>query len=284
MHSESWLELPSGEACPIQGTCSIGRSESNQLVLRDVTVSRHHAAIRPGGGDECWIIDLASANGTYVNGRRVEHAVQLRDGDDIAIGSQHLLFRSLSTGDARRIHPADLEQTLHETRTVPAWLFLADIRDSTGIAQRLGALEMARVFAGWIDSCRAILDRSGGIIDKPLGDGFFAFWATSPRASAEVAGAMEAFRRLQLASRLPFRMVLHLGTTFTGGQMASGTYRLFGPEVNFTFRMEGLAKSLGLSCLVSEPARQGLAEHLAAEPVGDHIMPGLEGPFTFYRL
>lgn len=282
--SESWLELLSGEAVPIEGTCSIGRSHSNQLVLHDETVSRHHAVIRIAENGECWVIDLASANGTYVNRRRLDHAVRLRDGDEIAIGSHVLTFRSLVGGNAARADPVDLEDTVHEVRTLPAWLLVVDIQDSTGIGQRLGPVHMARAFTEWMDACRSILERGGGVIDKPLGDGFFAFWATPSQSAERVARALREFHQLQTASSLPFRMVLHVGTTFTGGHMASGTYRLFGSDVNFVFRMEGLAKALGVRCLLSEPARQELAAHLTAVPAGDHHLPGLRGPFPFYSL
>jgi class 3 adenylate cyclase len=282
--SGSWLELPTGEAVPIEGTCSIGRSHSNQLVLHDETVSRHHAVIRTADSGECWVIDLASANGTHLNRRRLDHAARLHDGDEITIGSHRLTFRSLAGGHAPGADPVDLEDTVDEVQRLSAWLLVVDIQDSTGIAQRLGTVEMVRTFSGWMEACRAILERSGGAIDKPLGDGFFAFWSTTPPAVERVAWAVRELQRLQATSALPFRMVLHLGTTFTGGQMASGTYRLFGADVNFVFRMEGLAKAIGASCLLSDPARQELASHLATTPAGDHAVPGLEGQFRFYRL
>ena len=76
---KSWLELAFGEPVPITGTCSIGRARGNQLVLPDENVSRHHALIRTLDNDESWIVDLASANGTYVNQRRIEHSTRLRD-------------------------------------------------------------------------------------------------------------------------------------------------------------------------------------------------------------
>jgi adenylate cyclase len=281
----SWLDLSSGQSVPIRGgPCSIGRSPSNQVVLGGEMVSRHHAVIQTTDDEECWIIDLASANGTYVNRRRVEHALRLRDGDEITIGTWRLTFRSPAAGNARSAGSPDLDQTAHDTRPLPAWLFLADIQDSTGIAQRLGPTTMAGTFAGWMADCRAILDVSGGIIDKPLGDGFFAFWSKAESAESEVARALRDFRDLRSRSALPFRMVLHLGTAFTGGQMASGTYRLFGPDVNFTFRMERLAKGLELFCLLSEPACQALARHVTPESAGWHPIPGLDGSFAFYRL
>ncbi|MEU1422240.1 FHA domain-containing protein [Kitasatospora sp. NPDC005751] len=55
-------------------TVRIGRADDNDLVLDDLVVSRHHAELRtlPDGGHE--IVDLASHNGTYLNGRPVVRA------------------------------------------------------------------------------------------------------------------------------------------------------------------------------------------------------------------
>ncbi|HEY3451364.1 MAG TPA: FHA domain-containing protein, partial [Myxococcales bacterium] len=54
-------------------------------------VSREHAAIVYFAG-EFFLEDLASGNGTYVGGERVEK-VKLRDGERIRVGSQNLVFR-----------------------------------------------------------------------------------------------------------------------------------------------------------------------------------------------
>jgi hypothetical protein len=70
----------------------IGRAVDNDMVLSDQAVSRHHAEIRRE--DNAFvIIDMASRNGTYLNGERVERA-SLRDGDRIQMGSLMLVFRT----------------------------------------------------------------------------------------------------------------------------------------------------------------------------------------------
>ena len=62
----------------------IGRSSTCQLVLADDTVSRRHAELFLDGGR--WLLrDLGSANGTWVNGRRVVEA-EVRPGDIVHLG------------------------------------------------------------------------------------------------------------------------------------------------------------------------------------------------------
>ena len=279
----TWLELVTGETVPLSGTCAIGRARDNQLVLADEKVSRHHALIRMLDGHESWIVDLASANGTYVNQRRIDHSGRLQDGDEILLGSIRIVFRSAAPTKARD-DTSPLDQTVHDVREFPAWLLLVDIVDSTGIGRRLGQQQMVHAFGEWLGRCRESLERSGGIIDKPLGDGFFAFWPAAHTGPEQMAWTILAFREFQGTSDLPFRMVLHHGITLTGGQMASGVYRLFGPEVNFTFHMEGLAKTLNLGCLLSEPAMRALGGHVTPTLAGSHTVHGLDRSLPFYHL
>jgi two-component system NtrC family sensor kinase len=71
-------------------TAVLGR-ESDQIPLTDRTISRRHAELRPENG--AWIIeDLRSANGTYVNGVRLERPLRLKHGDQIKIGSTLIVY------------------------------------------------------------------------------------------------------------------------------------------------------------------------------------------------
>jgi Nif-specific regulatory protein len=69
---------------------TIGRQASSQLCVGDISVSRQHCVIRPAK-DGFQIHDLASNNGTFLNGKRVDESV-LADGDKIRIGDTVLVF------------------------------------------------------------------------------------------------------------------------------------------------------------------------------------------------
>lgn len=72
------------------GLFRVGREEPADLPLRDATVSREHAQFESDGDD--WILaDLDSANGTFVNGRRITRR-KLKPGDMLRFGSS-LEFR-----------------------------------------------------------------------------------------------------------------------------------------------------------------------------------------------
>ncbi len=95
-------------------TLSVGRDTGNQIQIHDTEVSRRHAELRRQG--QSYILaDLASSNGTYVNGRRIE-THPLASGDQVQVGGTQLLYTAAAadtgSGIARKIdiisqQPAD---------------------------------------------------------------------------------------------------------------------------------------------------------------------------------
>ena len=73
------------------GVYVIGRAGAD-IVLEDEKVSRKHAEIGLYGPDAYVLRDLASTNGTYVNGRRVSEKTKLRNWDFISVGDTKLRF------------------------------------------------------------------------------------------------------------------------------------------------------------------------------------------------
>lgn len=70
---------------------TIGRSARNDLCIPDPFASRVHAEVRKEG-DEYFLQDLGSANGTLYNGSGVEGAVTLSAGGRIQIGETEIVF------------------------------------------------------------------------------------------------------------------------------------------------------------------------------------------------
>ena len=76
----------------IKGTAvSIGNSDDNDIVLQDKAISRHHAKIRIEGKKH-FIYDLASTNGTKVNGRKITKK-WIKEGDTIEVGHTRMTFK-----------------------------------------------------------------------------------------------------------------------------------------------------------------------------------------------
>lgn len=86
---QACLSTSDGASIPLApGECTLGRSHENDLVLADdEQISRRHAVIN-WDGQRCSVTDLASSNGTFVNGNRVppHTPYPLHSGDRLRLG------------------------------------------------------------------------------------------------------------------------------------------------------------------------------------------------------
>ena len=82
-----------GREFPLRdGVSRIGRDPaSNEIVLADTSVSSRHAAIEVTTTSVI-LRDLASTNGTYLNGAAIHRPVQLTAGERISFGDRELIF------------------------------------------------------------------------------------------------------------------------------------------------------------------------------------------------
>jgi diguanylate cyclase (GGDEF)-like protein len=73
---------------------TLGRSDESDVVIPEPSLSRVHARIhcaRWPGGNQYFIEDAGSTNGTYVGRERIERSVMLNDGDRIGLGRRTFL-------------------------------------------------------------------------------------------------------------------------------------------------------------------------------------------------
>lgn len=82
-----------GRRYPVRpiGSTTLGRAVDNDIVISDVSVSRHHATIAPQDGRFA-LRDLGSQNGTFVGGQPVGAQRLLADGDDVRLGDAPFVF------------------------------------------------------------------------------------------------------------------------------------------------------------------------------------------------
>jgi FHA domain len=82
-----------GDSVGVTGEMIIGR-ENADLTIDDAEVSRRHVAVRLEGG-QVEVEDLGSANGTFVNGSRIEGPVKVGGGAKIRIGQTEFEVRGV---------------------------------------------------------------------------------------------------------------------------------------------------------------------------------------------
>jgi serine phosphatase RsbU (regulator of sigma subunit) len=104
---------------PLQGApVSIGRASDCTIPIKDRYLSRKHAEIVPVGAT--WMLkDLGSANGTYLNGSRVERDEQLRTGDRIRLGDTEIVFETAGISTDRFFAVSDQGQGTNPTIAIP---------------------------------------------------------------------------------------------------------------------------------------------------------------------
>ncbi len=83
-----------GVYCPLgKRTTVIGRDEGCTVQVVDDRVSRKHIQIRYDDGPGRFVaLDMKSANGMFINGRKVDAECDLVDNDEIQIGNSKIVF------------------------------------------------------------------------------------------------------------------------------------------------------------------------------------------------
>jgi len=83
-----------------EGEFLIGRSHSADIILPSDNVSRRHARLYTVDGG-CFIEDLGSANGVFVNGRRIHEVVEIEGSAQVRVGDYHLHLKSDTTAEKK---------------------------------------------------------------------------------------------------------------------------------------------------------------------------------------
>lgn len=79
----SWSVHYKGEEVEVQGAVTIGRGSSAGISFNNSHISREHARLFVSSGN-LWLLDLNSANGTFVNGKRLRGGCRLFHGDELS--------------------------------------------------------------------------------------------------------------------------------------------------------------------------------------------------------
>jgi len=277
----AWLETPGRDSIQIQGNCTIGRSAKNTMVLDSPKISRRHAIINVQNVGEFWLIDLGSSNGTFLNKRRVHQPVRLCDQDQIIIGDFVFTFRQ-PIEVTSEYQSTFIERTIREIENVACWLLVADIENFTPLSRSLTSDKLATLIGGWVATCKEIIEAHEGMIDKYLGDGFFAYWRENENAAKNVAATLDQLKQAQAKNEPRFRLALHFGLVAIGGVPSMGEESLMGKDVNFVFRMEKLAGSLKISLLTSAAGKGKLGSLMEYKAAGAHELKGFEGKHEFF--
>ena len=271
---EAWLERKDQEHI-LTGSCSIGRATLNSLVVDSAKVSRLHAIIHSERAGVFWLVDLGSSNGTFLNKRRIHEPARLRDCDQITIGGNTFIFRQSHDPSDRPRSTAPVLTLQEQIEEIPCWLLVADIKNFTPLTRELLSEKLAMLVSSWLATCKDIIEKHGGTVNKYLGDGILAYWPDEEGTAKKIATVIAALKQAQ--TRGPeFRFVLHFGSVAIGGISAVREETLMGSEVNLAFRFEKLLASLGEPCGISDAAHTKLKGIFPSRSLGDYDLKGFE--------
>ncbi len=167
-----------GQIVPlVDGPVTLGRHRKCRVQLKDEHCSRQHAEVYEEEGG--WRLrDLASQNGTFVAGRRVE-TLALSDGDEILIGETRLLFSVIPFGPTKLTEPVEQPDVGDTTAGLLARTplprdelsslcrFMADAVDESDVDRLLSrALEAARLQTGASVVGFLGLDEAGELVQR----------------------------------------------------------------------------------------------------------------------
>ncbi|HEX8311653.1 MAG TPA: adenylate/guanylate cyclase domain-containing protein [Chthoniobacteraceae bacterium] len=271
----------------IGNTATIGRTRENTVCLNfSPLVSRQHALIRCHNGYQFQVIDLGSRNGTFVNDQRVVMPVPLEDGSRIRIADNEITFRedaAEATEEHLEITVAGAGEDTHFAARAVS-LLVCDIRGFSTMSEKTSSGQLAQVLGAWFRETGNLVAKSGGTVDKFIGDAILAYWG-GDNAAADCTAALEiGMRMLQVAGERtwpngePFRIAvaLHYGrvTCSNVGIAAERDATIIGDAVNTVFRLEAVAKELGQPLVLSGDCAEHLADREQFQDYGERALKG----------
>ena len=164
-------------------TITIGRRTDNDICLDNLAISGYHSQISTVL-DDCFLEDLNSTNGTFVNSKIVKkHA--LKDGDIIDIGNHRIKYvNHLATSSAN----TEFEKTLIMTANSERNNNLSDNQDISNLEKEINSLEDDIVEATdeENESLDSITDTSREDIDKVI---------SAPKDESSVSSQEEPYEK-----------------------------------------------------------------------------------------
>lgn len=284
--AQAWLELPGGGRYEVHSACSLGRSSSNQIPLKDERISRCHALINARTDTEFWLSDLGSSNGTFLNGNRITQAERIYDQDQIRIGHQVVIFHQPLAGLRVRntLEPSIATMTMCDNKSTPCWLLIAVFETASHQGKDVSVTDMPKLTQRWFDDTKAIIEEHGGCVNKYLGNGFLAYWLDRAQTVAAVAAAIRRLLTIQEKSALRFRLALHHGRVSIGESARLGEGTLSGAEVSLIYRLDKLAGIFNVKNLASDSAHAKISAHLPLEEIGRTTAHGFDQDRLFYKF
>ena len=145
--------------------------------------------------------------------------------------------------------------------TIEITALFADIRGSTGLAERIGTTAYSTAVAEYVRIASEAIRGPGGIVDKLLGDGVMALFIPGFAGVDHAAKAVEAARTILREVSLPVGIGVHTGPAwvgFVGGIQDVLDFTALGDAVNVASRLGSDAQAGEILMSAATGASAGL--------------------------
>ncbi len=243
-----------------------------------------------------------------------EHRVQTKQRDEI--GTLAAAFNEMSHGLAERdrvrsllgkvVSPAIAAELMGkelilggEERSVT--ILFSDIRNFTGISERLSPTEVLDLLNLYFTKMSAIIEQHGGVVDKYVGDALMALFGapinlplqgeSAMSAALEMCDAIDELNQVgQSEGRSTLRIGIGINTAVVvAGNMGSQTrlnYTVIGDGVNLASRLEGLTKNpeYDARVIVSAATLAAAGDNFEIRSLGEVAVKGKQKPTEIFAV
>lgn len=176
-------------------------------------------------------------------------------------------------------------------------VLFCDLRGFTALAERRLPFDTVYLLNRYFATAGLAVERSGGRVDKFIGDGMMALFGTGGdrdrgcrqaiNAAARIAEGLEALNRAmagELERPLRVAMGLHAGPAIIGemGYGRATSFTAIGDSVNVASRLESIAKELNAELVVSAPVAEWAGCDLAGHEVRELPVRGRHEPIRVH--
>jgi adenylate cyclase len=186
--------------------------------------------------------------------------------------------------------------------TKDATIFFSDIRSFTAISEKLEPDEVVAFLNDYMTRMVACVNKTGGVVDKFIGDAVMAVWGAPMSAGSPAQDALAcvraalmmrtALREFNVGRGGDKKPVIKIGCGVNTGPIVAGQigstermeYTVIGDAVNLASRTEALNKPLGTDILITENTWNLIGRHLVTEEMPPVSVKGKEKPVRMFAV
>jgi adenylate cyclase len=186
--------------------------------------------------------------------------------------------------------------------TKTATIFFSDIRSFTAMSEKLQPQEVVAFLNDYMTRMVACVNRTGGVVDKYMGDSIMAVWGTPESAGTPEADAWNSVKTALMMRTALYEFnknrgseknpVIRIGCGINTGSIVAGQigsadrmeYTVIGDAVNFASRTESLNKLFATDILITENTWILVKDHIIVTEMPSVRVKGKSEPVRIFAV